>query len=123
MRERISTLRKILKIQRTIGLVISIVIGFVVALNFSGSYSFTLFDFLSGLFLGFFISAIPFVLLPILAIRELRYYSKNKKVVFNYIYSALMVLTIFLPVSIYQIYNLIKLQLKNKKYTNNYIQY
>lgn len=61
------------------------------------------------------IIALPLVLLPYMAMRELNEYSDQKSLILNYVNSGIAVGFVFFPLAVWQIFTLVKI----KSYQNN----
>lgn len=64
---------------------------------------------LGGIF-GFIFTATPTILIPILAIKELKNYTIKRKLLFNIINGVIVLFFIFFPLAIWQFYMLYKMR-------------
>lgn len=109
MERRIKHLKISLIAEMLLGSAFAAVMALFLGTMATDSPTSTGFDFVMGALMGFCLIAIPSVLIPALSLRELKRFPEKKTSNINYINSVIVILFIFFPLGIWQVYNLIKL--------------
>ncbi|MDO6514603.1 hypothetical protein [Neptuniibacter sp. 2_MG-2023] len=110
MERRIKYLKITLYIEMVLGTGMGAVMALFLGTMATDSPTSTTADFVMGALMGFSLFAIPLVFLPILSLRELNRFAEKRVSLINYINSAILILFVFFPLGIWQIYNLVKLK-------------
>ncbi len=113
MQKYIKYLKISYQIEMVLGIVAAGFMSFFLGIMATDSPSSTYFNFAFGAIFGFSAIAIPSVLIPFLAIKELNNYEIKGKLLFNIINAAFIFISIFMPLALWQFYMLYKIKQQN----------
>ena len=97
------------KIEMFLGFFLASYLSFFLSIMATDSPSSTYINAILGAILGFLIVAIPTIIIPIFAIKELNNYKTKTKLIFNII-NAIVMFLYFIPLGLWQIYMLYKIK-------------
>ncbi len=110
MEKQIKWLKISLKLEMVIGVVAGGFLGLVLGTMATDSPTSDTLDFLMGAVFGFSIVALPMIIIPLLSIRELNRFPEKQSFICNYINTVIVLVFVFFPLAIWQIYTLVHLK-------------
>ncbi|WP_343801409.1 hypothetical protein [Marinobacterium maritimum] len=110
MDKQIKWLKISLKVEMLIGVVAGGILALVLGTMATDSPTSGTLEFIMGALFGFALVATPMLVIPALSIRELNRFPENRKFVFNYLNTVIVLVFVFFPLAIWQIYTLAHLK-------------
>jgi len=110
MEKYIKYLKISYQIEMVLGIVAAAFLSFFVGVMATDAPTSTYLHFAFGALFGFTIVAIPTVLMPFLAMKELDGYEEKEKLVFNIINAVIVLVVVFIPLALWQFYMLYKIK-------------
>ncbi|MFY9142282.1 hypothetical protein [Sulfuricurvum sp.] len=110
MEKYIKYLKVSYQIEMVLGILLAGFMSFFLGVMATDAPSATYFHFALGALFGFIIVAIPTMLMPFLAIKELNNYVAKRKLLFNIINAVVVLAFVFFPLALWQFYMLYKIK-------------